>query len=170
MLDKGKRHKPEQGPLKSLTSRIRLFDSVHDPWNVDTLIIEKRFSQALADVDRLSLMESVRPSTSRAPRPSELYSLAIRNDGSIRRYRCRDAVYDRQSADAQQSFGANGSKVEHLALVLNRNEGGLFIGDHSLSPEALATTVADKQQAEVVIIKMGPLGVLVSDKGSISRV
>ena len=80
------------------------------------------------------------------------------------------AVYDPQSADAPQSFGANGSKAEHLALVLNRNEAGLFVGDHSLSPEALATTVADKQQAEVVIIKMGPLGALVYDKGSISRV
>ncbi|RMO15380.1 Nucleoside 2-deoxyribosyltransferase protein [Pseudomonas cichorii] len=80
------------------------------------------------------------------------------------------AVYDPQSADAPQSFGANGSKAEHLALVLNRNEAGLFIGDHSLTPEALATSVADKQQAEVVIIKMGPLGALVYDKGNISRV
>ena len=80
------------------------------------------------------------------------------------------AVYDPQSADAPQSFSANGSKADHLALVLNRNEAGLFIGDHSLSPEDLAQTVAIKQQAEVVIIKMGPLGALVYDKGSISRV
>jgi hypothetical protein len=80
------------------------------------------------------------------------------------------AVYDPQSADAPQSFSANGSKADHLALVLNRNEAGLFVGDHSLSPEALAKTVADKQQAEVVIIKMGPLGALVYDKGNISRV
>lgn len=80
------------------------------------------------------------------------------------------AVYDPQSADAPQSFGANGSKASHLALVLNRNEAGLFIGDHSLSPEDLAKAVADKQQAEVVIIKMGPLGALVYDKGNISRV
>ncbi|NAO53691.1 nucleoside 2-deoxyribosyltransferase [Pseudomonas syringae pv. syringae] len=80
------------------------------------------------------------------------------------------AVYDPQSADAPQSFGANGSKASHLALVLNRNEAGLFIGDHSLSPESLAKAVADKQHAEVVIIKMGPLGALVYDKGNISRV
>lgn len=80
------------------------------------------------------------------------------------------AVYDPQSADAPQSFSANGSKADHLALVLNRNEAGLFIGDHSLSPEDLARSVAVKQQAEVVIIKMGPLGALVYDKGSISRV
>ncbi|EGH27966.1 nucleoside 2-deoxyribosyltransferase family protein [Pseudomonas syringae pv. japonica str. M301072] len=80
------------------------------------------------------------------------------------------AVYDPQSADAPQSFGANGSKASHLALVLNRNEAGFFIGDHSLSPESLAKAVADKQHAEVVIIKMGPLGALVYDKGNISRV
>ncbi|NWD69159.1 nucleoside 2-deoxyribosyltransferase [Pseudomonas gingeri] len=80
------------------------------------------------------------------------------------------AVYDPQSAERPESFSANGSKANHLALVLNRNEAGLFVGDHTLSPEELAQSVADKERAEVVVIKMGPLGALVYDKGAISRV
>lgn len=80
------------------------------------------------------------------------------------------AVYDPQNATAPEPFSANGSKAEHLALVLNRHEAGLFAGDHSLPPETLLTTVADQQRAEVVVLKMGPLGALVYDKGAISRV
>lgn len=80
------------------------------------------------------------------------------------------AVYDPQSADTPESFGANGSKANHLALVLNRNEACLFLNDNSLSPEDLARAIADKENAEVVIIKMGPLGALVFDQGTISVV
>lgn len=80
------------------------------------------------------------------------------------------AVYDPQSANAPEPFSANGSHAEHLALVLNRHEAGLFVNNQSMPPETLIATVADQQQAEVVVLKMGPLGALVYDKGTITRV
>ncbi len=80
------------------------------------------------------------------------------------------AVYDPQSADAPEPFSANGSVAKHLALVLNRHEAALFVNNHTLAPEALIATVADQQQAEVVVLKMGPLGALVYDNGVISHV
>ncbi|WP_282382504.1 MULTISPECIES: PfkB family carbohydrate kinase [unclassified Pseudomonas] len=81
------------------------------------------------------------------------------------------AVFDPQNADGPESFKANGSKAEHLALVLNRHEAHQLVSDsRDLSPQELATALASQEGAEVVVIKMGPLGALVYDKGSISHV
>lgn len=80
------------------------------------------------------------------------------------------AVYDPQSADAPEPFSANGSHAQHLALVLNRHEASLFVDNHTLAPEVLIAAVADQQQAEVVVLKMGPLGALVYDNGNLSYV
>lgn len=81
------------------------------------------------------------------------------------------AVYDPQNADAPESFHANGSQAKHLALVLNRHEANLLLpGSSSLPPRELATALAEKEKAEVVVIKLGPLGALVYDNGHISEV
>jgi hypothetical protein len=80
------------------------------------------------------------------------------------------AVYDPQSADAPEPFSANGSKAKHLALVLNRYEASQMCGAANLSPEEMAKALAEKEKAEVVIIKMGPLGALVYENGTINTV
>jgi nucleoside 2-deoxyribosyltransferase len=81
------------------------------------------------------------------------------------------AVFDPQNADGPESFKANGSKAEHLALVLNRHEASLLVpSSHGLSVQELAAALASQEGAEVVVIKMGPLGALVYDNGSISSV
>lgn len=81
------------------------------------------------------------------------------------------AVFDPQNADGPESFKANGSKAKHLALVLNRHEANLLVPDSSgLPAQELAVALAKQESAEVVVIKMGPLGALVYDNGVISTV
>lgn len=81
------------------------------------------------------------------------------------------AVFDPQNADGPESFGANGSKARHLAIVLNRHEANLLVPDSgALTAQELATALSKQENAEVVVIKMGPLGALVYDKGTVSTV
>ena len=81
------------------------------------------------------------------------------------------AVFDPQNAEGPESFSANGSTAKHLALVLNRHEANLLLpGSNGLPPEEIATALAKLENAEVVVIKMGPLGALVYDNGTISSV
>ncbi|EHF08468.1 UNVERIFIED_CONTAM: PfkB family carbohydrate kinase [Pseudomonas aeruginosa] len=81
------------------------------------------------------------------------------------------AVYDPQNADEPESFSANGSTAKHLALVLNRHEANLLLpGSCGLRPEEIATALAKQENADVIVIKMGPLGALVYDNGKISTV
>ncbi|MGO1073823.1 PfkB family carbohydrate kinase [Lysobacter sp. CA199] len=81
------------------------------------------------------------------------------------------AVYDPQNAVDPQPFSANGSTADELALVLNRHEAHLFLGqDTTDDDEAVARTLAEKQNAAVVIIKRGPRGALVFDRGTVSTV
>lgn len=81
------------------------------------------------------------------------------------------AVFDPQNAEGPESFRANGSKAKHLALVLNLHEANLLLsGSSGLPPQQIATELAKQENAEVVVIKMGPLGALVFDNGAISRV
>ncbi|WP_440091064.1 PfkB family carbohydrate kinase [Pseudomonas putida] len=81
------------------------------------------------------------------------------------------AVFDPQNADGPESFAANGSRANHLALVLNRHEANLLAPGYAhLKAEDLATDLAKQENAEVVIIKMGPLGALVYDRGTLSTV
>lgn len=81
------------------------------------------------------------------------------------------AVFDPQNADGPESFSANGSVARHLALVLNRHEANLLVpGSSGLTAQELATALSKQENAEVVVIKMGPLGALVYDNGNISTV
>lgn len=81
------------------------------------------------------------------------------------------AVFDPQNADGTESFRVNGSEAKHLALVLNRHEANLLVPSSSgLTAQELAIVLAEQERAEVVVIKMGPLGALVYDNGAISTV
>lgn len=81
------------------------------------------------------------------------------------------AVFDPQNADEPESFSANGSTARHLALVLNRHEANLLLpAAWGLSPQDIVAALAKQENAEVVVIKIGPLGALVYDNGSISTV
>ncbi|HCF7021879.1 TPA: nucleoside 2-deoxyribosyltransferase [Pseudomonas aeruginosa] len=81
------------------------------------------------------------------------------------------AVFDPQNADEPESFSANGSTAKHLALVLNRHEANLLLpGSRGLSPQDITAALAKQENAEVVVIKMGPLGAFVYDNGKISTV
>ena len=81
------------------------------------------------------------------------------------------AVYDPQNAKGVESFNANGSLAKHLALVLNLYEARLLLAESSDLPmEQLASALAIREKAEVIVIKMGPLGALVYDHGTITTV
>jgi hypothetical protein len=73
----------------------------------------------------------------------------------------RRAVFDPQSGSAPSSFSSNGSKAETLALVLNRGEATLLTGEDD--PARAATALAQSDQADVIVIKMGAAGALVVD-------
>jgi len=68
------------------------------------------------------------------------------------------AIYDPQSSFGAARFGANGSSAERLAIVLNKAEARSMTGVDD--PEIAAATLLD-DGAEVVVLKMGPLGALV---------
>lgn len=71
------------------------------------------------------------------------------------------AVYDPQNQGAPIAFSENGSTARHLALVLNSWEAKQLAGLPSATALECATTIADKHQAEVVIIKQGAQGAFV---------
>lgn len=76
------------------------------------------------------------------------------------------AVYDPQSSRAPGRFSENGSKANHLALVLNLYEAEAMCGGVSgNTAEDLAKQLEKSEQAEVVVIKMGPKGALVYSGG-----
>lgn len=71
------------------------------------------------------------------------------------------AVYDPQNGGASVSFGANGSTADRLAVVLNTSEAANMAGVPGAAPAESAALIARQQGAEVVVIKMGPLGAYV---------
>ncbi len=75
------------------------------------------------------------------------------------------AVYDPQSSRDPLPFHHNGSKADHLALILNRSEAEALHGSAELSSAGLAFALAQSQRAEIVIIKMGPAGALLYHEG-----
>lgn len=83
---------------------------------------------------------------------------------------CKYAVYDPQSAMIPESFRANGSTAEHLALILNRNEAIAMSKLYDAEIEDVARALALNEQAEVIVIKMGPMGALVYWNGEFSKV
>lgn len=81
------------------------------------------------------------------------------------------AVYDPQNVGAPISFSSNGSRAERLALVLNAYEARVMAGlSDGAPPEASAELLANRDGAEVVVIKMGPAGALVWSQGAASTV
>lgn len=72
------------------------------------------------------------------------------------------AVYDPQNVGAPEAFGKNGSKAKRLALVLNSYEACLMADlPAGTSPEVCADLLGRRDDAEVVVVKMGPAGALV---------
>jgi len=71
-------------------------------------------------------------------------------------------VYDPQSVFDPMPFSENGSRTEHLAVVLNRNEARALVGD--LAPDALADGILASMGAEIVIVKQGAEGALLVTK------
>lgn len=71
------------------------------------------------------------------------------------------AVYDPQNQNSAEPFGANGSTAKHLALVLNSWEAATMAGMPNQPPSVTAPAIAASQNAEVVIVKMGPEGAFV---------
>lgn len=81
----------------------------------------------------------------------------------------RRVVYDPQSAHAPQPFGANGSRADSLAIVLNRQELALLTGDPNL--ESAAAELLRRERADVVVVKSGSRGAVVAQAdGSVTRV
>lgn len=76
---------------------------------------------------------------------------------------CDSVVYDPQNPRTPQSFSANGSSATKIALILNRNEARLLSGALDESPSSLARALLSKNEADVVVLKLGALGVLVND-------
>ena len=68
-------------------------------------------------------------------------------------------VYDPQSANAPKSFRANGSTADSLAIVLNRRELELLVGDPN--PETAAAALLIAERADTVVVKSGSRGALV---------
>lgn len=72
------------------------------------------------------------------------------------------AVYDPQNVGAPVSFSSNGSKANRLALVLNAYEARVMAGlPEGTPPQCSAELLANREGAEVVVVKMGPSGALV---------
>jgi nucleoside 2-deoxyribosyltransferase len=80
------------------------------------------------------------------------------------------AVYDPQNVTNPEPFTANGSKAKHLALILNRYEARTLSCQNGLSDRQQAEFLYNNGYAEVIIIKQGPAGALICDKGNISYV
>lgn len=80
------------------------------------------------------------------------------------------AVFDPQNVTETESFGANGSRARHLALVLNLTEARSLLQQFDLTPEQMAAELASQHAAEVVVLKMGPKGALVHHEGAIQCV
>lgn len=77
------------------------------------------------------------------------------------------AVYDPQSASGGPPFGANGSKADHIAVVLNEDEAAASGFDGQCGYGDLL----DVHGAEVAVIKRGPRGASVHARdGSVSHI
>ncbi|HEM7146959.1 TPA: nucleoside 2-deoxyribosyltransferase [Providencia stuartii] len=80
------------------------------------------------------------------------------------------AVYDPQNVLEPKSFHHNGSTAKNLALILNRYEAEQLSKQLGLPLEQQAQYLLDQENAQVIIIKLGPAGALVCDKNTISTI
>ncbi len=72
------------------------------------------------------------------------------------------AVYDPQNQGSAEPFGMNGSRANHLALVLNLTEARKMSSLADGSAQDCAAAILKSQAAEVVVVKLGPQGALVA--------
>ena len=72
------------------------------------------------------------------------------------------AVYDPQSAFDPRPFAENGSRADELAVILNRQEARQFSGKDD--PREGAAALLERNEADVVVLKMGGHGALVATR------
>ncbi|WP_455843706.1 PfkB family carbohydrate kinase [Pantoea agglomerans] len=81
------------------------------------------------------------------------------------------AVYDPQNTFSTESFSKNGSKANHLALVLNENEAKTLCGCSDVNNiEEIIDVLHIQEAAEVIIVKCGPSGAIVSYEDKKTRI
>lgn len=80
----------------------------------------------------------------------------------------RTVVYDPQSAFRPEEFAANGSSADRLALVLNSGEAKALAGTACV--EDAGPALRERNNADIVVIKRGPLGCAVFADGGMSSV
>lgn len=73
------------------------------------------------------------------------------------------AVYDPQTSSSPQAFGANGSRADELAIVLNVLELRIISGEYDLA--LAADRIMQEQNASVIIVKAGAQGATVFERG-----
>lgn len=78
------------------------------------------------------------------------------------------AVYDPQAPLAAKRFTENGSTAKHLAYVVNQSEARLLTGLGD--PQEQIAWLHEREGAEVVVLKQGPYGAVVSDCFAHARV
>ncbi|MRR56633.1 MAG: nucleoside 2-deoxyribosyltransferase [Deltaproteobacteria bacterium] len=71
------------------------------------------------------------------------------------------AVFDPQNVGSPRAFHANGSTANHLAVILNLEEGRTICKSPNAAPRDIAHKISKLEGAEVVIVKMGAKGALV---------
>jgi len=76
--------------------------------------------------------------------------------------RAEYAVFDPQTGANPESFHSNGSVAEHLAIVLNGWEASQATG---FPPEEAGALILARENADAVVIKLGPRGAIVHSKG-----
>lgn len=147
---------------------------------IQSIAIHSNFKIIPTDVDLGVIFEYIHGlAEPKIHKPRKKYSPIVVNGEKVVRFgmlegsaivECKYAVYDPQSAQHPESFRANGSSVEHLALILNRNEAIAMSGLYDAPIEDIAESLSKSEDAEVVVIKMGPMGALVHANGSNSTV
>lgn len=88
-------------------------------------------------------------------------------EGSAR-VEAESAVYDPQAPLSPELFSANSSTARHLAYVINESEARLLTKLDAA--EAQVHWLHEHEGAEVVVLKCGPAGALVSHGGTIERI
>lgn len=73
------------------------------------------------------------------------------------------AVYDPQNTLTTEPFSKTGSIAKHLALVLNEHEARVLNGSHEdENIYDIISSLHIKEKAEVIVVKRGPTGAIVS--------
>jgi len=81
-----------------------------------------------------------------------------------------EAVYDPQGVYQPEVFAHNGSTANRLAVVLNDREAVAMTGLTDVALEELAEAVLKLNNAQVVVIKLGPIGAFVLEGNQSERV